>query len=105
MFSSHFLKKPRPKAKFGDGASGEPIGTEAMVAQALERNSKIFNYPIQGFLSRVEHTLMYAMLTEPGIFPPSAVIEQIQSEDFEKFFPRFVWSPPCPIVTRRPKSL
>lgn len=76
-----FLKIRRPKATLGCG----PIGTEAMAAENVERNAKIFQYPPQGFLTRIEHSLLYSMILEPSIFPPDAVKEMIAEEDLEQY--------------------
>eukprot|EP00980_Cylindrotheca_fusiformis_P021760 scaffold8587_cov97-Cylindrotheca_fusiformis.AAC.8 len=76
-----FLKKRRSKAVFGNG----PIGTEAMAVENVDRNAKAFHYPPQGFLTRIEHSLLYSMILEPSIFPPEAVMNIIAEEDLEQY--------------------
>ena len=76
-----FLKKARPKATFGGG----PIGTEAMAVLQVEQNSKAFGYPPQGFLTRIEHSLLYSMVLEPKIFPPSAIFDVLETEDLQQY--------------------
>lgn len=76
-----FLKKRRPKAIFGSG----PIGTEAMAVENVERNAKTFQYPPQGFLTRIEHSLLYSMILEPSIFPPPVVKDMIHQEYLEQY--------------------
>jgi hypothetical protein len=62
------------------------VGTEA-VAEASERiNSKHFNYPESGFVSRIEYSLLYAMIREPDIFPSDTVTRVIDEEDFTNYF-------------------
>ncbi|CAJ1959506.1 unnamed protein product [Cylindrotheca closterium] len=67
----------------GGGGGGGPIGTEAMIEQHLERNSKLFKYPPQGYWTRIELSILYSMVLEPTIFPASAVCEHIQQSQQE----------------------
>lgn len=97
MLSSQFLKKPRPKAK-----SGGLIGTEARATQCIETNAKIFKYPPQGFLARIEYSLLYNMILESDIYPAEAVIEQIEKEDLEQYF--YARPPPKTSVKELPIS-
>lgn len=61
-----------------DGA----VGTEAVAAASQLINSKHFRYPPQGFVSRIEHSLLYAMIREPEIFPVVTVLKAMDDEDF-----------------------
>jgi len=64
------------------------VGTEAKAAAAKEENARNFAYPNEGFVCPVEHTLLYAMLTEPAIYPESVIKKEIDSMDnFEEYLP------------------
>lgn len=65
-----------------DGA----VGTEAIAAASERVNSKHFRYPPSGFVSRMEHSLLYAILREPDIFPAATVHQAIDEEDFSVYF-------------------
>ncbi|KAL3933388.1 MAG: hypothetical protein SGBAC_010425 [Bacillariaceae sp.] len=80
---SHNRSKQSKRSNRTNG--GGPIGTEAMIEQHLERNTKIFKYPPQGYWTRIELSILYSMILEPKIFPASAVCEHIQQaqEEFE----------------------
>ncbi|KAG7356457.1 hypothetical protein IV203_001143 [Nitzschia inconspicua] len=65
-----------------DGA----VGTEAIAAASERINSKHFKYPESGFVSRIEHSLLYAMVREPDIFPTETVSNAIDEEDFSIYF-------------------
>jgi hypothetical protein len=65
----------------GDGA----IGTEAAAQQCIDWNAREFGYPSNGFFTRIEHGLLYAMLRSPDIFPGPTVVQTIQEEDVVDF--------------------
>lgn len=65
-----------------DGA----VGTEAIAAASERINSKHFKYPESGFVARIEHSLLYAMIREPDIFPTDTVTKSIDEEDFTIYF-------------------
>lgn len=65
-----------------DGA----VGTEAVAAASERVNSRHFRYPESGFVSRIEHSLLYAMIREPDIFPTETVARSIDEEDFSVYF-------------------
>uniref|UniRef100_A0A7R9WR59 Uncharacterized protein n=1 Tax=Craspedostauros australis TaxID=1486917 RepID=A0A7R9WR59_9STRA len=64
---------------------GGPVGTEARAAKEVELNAKDFKYPPNGFLTRMEHTMLYSMIKESEIFPPDVVVSAIQEENFEPY--------------------
>lgn len=70
------------KRKDLDGA----VGTEAIAAASESINSKHFQYPASGFVSRIEHSLLYAMIREPDIFPTDTVAKAVDEEDFTIYF-------------------
>ena len=61
------------------------VGTEAAAAKSLQSNARNFKYPTAGFLTPVEHTLLYNMLSAPHVFPVSAMKETIEAEDFSEY--------------------
>jgi len=61
------------------------VGTEAAAVAALKANSKAFKYPPEGFVERVEYTLLYSMLNEPKVYPENVVKEHIAAEDFNQY--------------------
>ena len=75
-------KRSRPKtAIYGSQA----VGTEAAAAHHLEWNSITFCYPTNGFLNRIEYSLLYQMINTPSIFPPNIIEDYISKEDFQQY--------------------
>ena len=62
--------------------AGGAVGTEAKAIDNMTKNSKAFGYPAAGFVTRIEHSLLYNMISEPDVYPAAAVLEQIDEEDF-----------------------
>lgn len=58
------------------------VGTEAVANAQEETNKNTFHYPSSGFISRIEHTLLYTMIREPTIFPTATVRQAIQEENY-----------------------
>lgn len=61
-------------------------GSEAVAIESQRVNAKTFNYPERGFEIWIENTLLYTMVRESNIFPPSTVLEAINEEDFSQYF-------------------
>jgi hypothetical protein len=61
------------------------VGTEAKAMENMKRNSRDFGYPSEGFVTHVEHSLLYAMLSDPKHYPQDVVKQQIDEEDFEAY--------------------
>lgn len=60
-------------------------GTQATAQRHLESNQKYFKYPKEGFVSPIEHSLIYTMVNEPSIYPPDAIQKVIDEQDFAEF--------------------
>ena len=54
-----FLKRNKSDEKNRNAFDG--VGTEAVANAQEEVNANSFNYPSSGFISRIEHTLLYTM--------------------------------------------
>ncbi|KAL7506504.1 hypothetical protein ACHAXN_009896 [Cyclotella atomus] len=61
------------------------VGTEAQAIQNMASNAKHFNYPREGFVTPIEHSLLYAMILHPEQYPESVVRKEIDEEDFEQY--------------------
>jgi len=64
---------------------GGPVGTEAVALANIKKNSKNFRYPEPGFETRIEHSLLYNMISEPKVYPESAIRDLISKEDFSVY--------------------
>lgn len=64
---------------------GGAVGTEAKAIQNLQANSKDFSYPPEGFITPIEHSLLYAMIEFPENYPESVVRNEIDDEDFNQY--------------------
>ncbi|KAL3922360.1 MAG: hypothetical protein SGILL_002245 [Bacillariaceae sp.] len=82
MFLKRTSEKRSKKSFYRDGA----VGTEAVAAESERINKRQFQYPEQGFVSRIEHSLLYAMVREPDVFPQETVSKAIEEEDFTMYF-------------------
>ena len=61
------------------------VGTEANAIKQMARNAKNFKYPPEGFVTPVEHSLLYAMIQHPERYPESVVKGEIVEEEFEQY--------------------
>lgn len=61
------------------------VGTEAVAAQNLIKNQYNFRYPKAGFCSKIEHSLLYSMLSRPDVYPASVIKDTIRNEDFSEY--------------------
>lgn len=64
---------------------GGPVGTEARALQNIELNARHFSYPPPGFVTPVEHSLLYNMISEPELYPEGVVKEEIGNESFDVY--------------------
>jgi hypothetical protein len=62
-------------------------GTEAVAAKSLKQNQNAFGYPTAGFVSRIEYSLLYSMISRPDVYPATVVLEAIGKEDFSEYLP------------------
>ena len=62
------------------GSRGSAVGTEANAIQNMAMNAKNFAYPPDGFITPIEHSLLYSMIEFPDHYPESVV--KSESETF-----------------------
>lgn len=62
-----------------------PVGTEKIALQQMERNRKIFKYPSEGFVQKIEYSLLYNMVSSPNVYPEDVVQQHIQDEDLYQY--------------------
>ena len=59
--------------------------TQTQANEALAENARYFSYPPAGFVSPIEHSLLYSMIRESSIYPPEAIRQAIEEQDFTEF--------------------
>lgn len=64
---------------------GGAVGTEAKAIKNQQINAKDFKYPEEGFITPVEHSLLYAMIEYPDNYPESVIRNEIEDEDFNQY--------------------
>lgn len=67
----------------GTTTTTAPVGTEANAIQNMTRNALHFSYPPSGFITPIEHSLLYAMIEYPERYPEEVVKNEIEDEEFE----------------------
>ena len=66
-------------------ASKAPVGTEALALKNMQQNSKTFDYPPTGFTTPIEHSLLYATVSQPSLFPETVIQSVMADEDFFQY--------------------
>ena len=61
------------------------VGTEKAALDELKSNQKDFKYPAEGFVEKIEYTLLYSMLLNPDVYPEDVVKDFIAEEDFDRY--------------------
>lgn len=61
-------------------------GSEAVATESQKVNAKTFKYPLEGFETWIENSLLYSLIRESSIFPVETVIKAIDEEDFTQYF-------------------
>eukprot|EP00986_Skeletonema_menzelii_P018045 scaffold24064_cov137-Skeletonema_menzelii.AAC.8 len=64
---------------------GGAVGTEAKAIRNQQLNAKDFKYPEEGFITPVEHSLLYAMIEFPENYPEAVIRNEIEDEDFSQY--------------------
>jgi hypothetical protein len=67
------------------GTTPVVVGTEANAIQQMKQNAKYFKYPPEGFITPIEHSLLYAMIQYPDRYPDSVVKGIVDEEEFEQY--------------------
>lgn len=62
------------------------VGSEALANAQIEVNAKAFNYPSTGFVTRIEHSLLFTLVREANIYPSATVIQAIVDENYSIYF-------------------
>mmetsp|Transcript_27846 Transcript_27846/g.51255 ORF Transcript_27846/g.51255 Transcript_27846/m.51255 type:complete len:385 (-) Transcript_27846:368-1522(-) len=78
-------QRRRNNARSSSNGGGVAVGTEANAIQNMARNAKHFGYPTEGFITPIEHSLLYAMIEFPEQYPESVVKSVIEEEDFDEY--------------------
>lgn len=81
-----FLKRDSKTERRKKHRDPSCVGTAAIADSQLEVNARTFKYPESGFITRIEHSLLYTMIREPDIFPPSTVLDAIAEENYSTYF-------------------
>lgn len=67
-------------------SGNRPVGTEAVAVRQMQKNARIFSYPEEGFEVPIEHSLLYAMISQPAdTYPFDVVSKEIEEEEFESY--------------------
>jgi len=61
------------------------VGTEKAALDELKSNQEDFKYPAEGFVEKIEYTLLYSMLLNPDVYPEEVVKSFISEEDFARY--------------------
>ena len=59
--------------------------TQAVAWENMRKNQKTFDYPASGFVTPIEQSLLYSMISEPNLFPQDVVEDHIRQEDFSQY--------------------
>lgn len=81
-----FLKRNSTSERRKQNRDPSCVGTAAIADSQQEVNAKTFKYPPSGFVTRIEHSLLYTMIREPDIFPTPTVLQAIEEEDYSIYF-------------------
>ena len=81
-----FLRRDNKSEQKKKNRDPSSIGTAAIAASQQEVNALTFDYPQNGFVTRIEHSLLYAMIREPNIFPTPTLLDAIAEENYSTYF-------------------
>jgi len=86
MKDTMFLKRNSKSEQRNKNNDPSCVGTEAIAVSQQEINAQTFKYPPSGFVTRIEHSLLYTMVREPDIFPTHTVLDAIAEENYLSYF-------------------
>jgi len=81
-----FLKRNSKSEQRNRNRNPSCVGTEAIADSQEQVNALTFKYPSSGFVTRIEHSLLYTMIREADIFPTSTVLQAIAEENYSVYF-------------------
>jgi len=62
------------------------VGTEAVANSQQQVNARTFQYPESGFVTRIEHSLLYVMIRDgKEVYPEKIVLKAIEEENFSPY--------------------
>ena len=81
----NWIKNRRQRRQQQNNQQSSAVGTEANAIQNMKDNAKFFSYPPEGFITPIEHSLLYAMINYPDHYPEAVVKAEIDEEDFDMY--------------------
>jgi len=79
----NWIKNRRQRRQQQNNQQSSAVGTEANAIQNMKDNAKFFSYPPEGFITPIEHSLLYAMINYPDHYPEAVVKNEIDEEEFD----------------------
>ena len=61
------------------------VGTEQWAQQEYQKNRTLYSYPSNGFVHKIESTLLYNMISYPNIYPIHVIHPMILLEDYTPY--------------------
>eukprot|EP00804_Cyclotella_cryptica_P010933 CCRYP_016677-RB/>CCRYP_016677-RB protein AED:0.09 eAED:0.09 QI:0/0/0/1/0/0/3/0/293 len=81
----NWIQNRRRNRSSQNQTQSRPVGTEAKALENISKNAQFFNYPPEGFITPIEHSLLYAMILYPEQYPESVVRKEIHDEEFDAY--------------------
>ena len=61
------------------------VGSEQWAQLELQKNRTLYHYPINGFVNKIEYTLLYNMISYPNIYPIHVLHPMLLEEDYSLY--------------------